>query len=115
MKKKSKLDSWYIDTSTGTKILMYDKCSVIEDEQAEYVLGLIAKDKGEHLTDGTPCWCNPRIIKPPPKAKPKRCQTCGYRSKRYKCSKSAYWCSAFRALCIDARHDMCKGKRYRIK
>lgn len=32
---------WRIDESTGAKILMYKDCSVIEDQQAEYVLSLI--------------------------------------------------------------------------
>lgn len=32
---------WRLDESTGAKILMYKDCSVIEDQQAEYVLSLI--------------------------------------------------------------------------
>lgn len=32
---------WRIDMSTGVPILMYKDCSVIESEQAEYVLSLI--------------------------------------------------------------------------
>jgi len=36
--------SWAIDTSAGKPILVYENCSVIEDEQARYVLGLIEKD-----------------------------------------------------------------------
>jgi hypothetical protein len=32
---------WRIDMSTGTPILMYKECSVIESEQAVYVLSLI--------------------------------------------------------------------------
>lgn len=35
---------WGIDTSAGRPILVYQNCSVIEDEQARYVLGLIAKE-----------------------------------------------------------------------
>ncbi len=35
---------WEIDSSAGRPILTYQKCSVIEDEQARYVLGLIAQD-----------------------------------------------------------------------
>ncbi|SOE37597.1 hypothetical protein [Delftia acidovorans] len=35
-------DEWRIDTSTGRGILVYKNCSVIEAEQAPYVLGLIA-------------------------------------------------------------------------
>ena len=32
---------WGIDTSAGRPILVYEGCSVIEAEQAEYVMGLI--------------------------------------------------------------------------
>lgn len=35
---------WRIDTSAGGPILVYQNCSVIESEQAEYVLRLIAAD-----------------------------------------------------------------------
>lgn len=35
---------WRIDTSAGGPILVYQNCSVIEGEQARYVLGLIARD-----------------------------------------------------------------------
>jgi hypothetical protein len=35
---------WKIDTSAGREILVYQNCSVIEDEQARYVLGLVAAD-----------------------------------------------------------------------
>lgn len=35
---------WRIDASTGRGILVYKNCSVIEAEQAPYVLGLIAAD-----------------------------------------------------------------------
>ena len=38
-------EGWAIDTSTGTPILVYEKCSVIESEHARYVLGLIANDR----------------------------------------------------------------------
>lgn len=37
---------WRIDTSAGGPILVYQNCSVIEGEQARYVLRLIASDKG---------------------------------------------------------------------
>lgn len=30
--------TWEIDTSTGTPILVYEKCSVIQDEQAHQAL-----------------------------------------------------------------------------
>jgi hypothetical protein len=36
--------AWTIDHSAGRPILVYENCSVIEDEQARYVLGLIAAD-----------------------------------------------------------------------
>lgn len=36
---------WGIDTSTGTPILVYKNCSVIESEQARYVLRLIATEQ----------------------------------------------------------------------
>ena len=32
---------WGIDLTTGTPILVYDGCSVIQDEQAWFVFGLI--------------------------------------------------------------------------
>lgn len=38
------LASWEIDHSAGRPILLYKKCSVIEAEDAEYVLRLIRKD-----------------------------------------------------------------------
>lgn len=38
-------DAWDIDTSTGTAILVFNRCSVIEDEMAHYVLGLIRRDQ----------------------------------------------------------------------
>lgn len=34
-------NNWRIGTSTGTKILMYKDCSVIEDAQAELVMSLL--------------------------------------------------------------------------
>lgn len=43
-----KLEDWEIDLSTGTKILVYKKCSVIEDEVAEYLLNLIGEDLKEN-------------------------------------------------------------------
>ena len=39
---------WHIDTSTPSPILTYQKCSVIQDEQATYVLGLIPNDAVTH-------------------------------------------------------------------
>jgi len=36
---------WRIDTSAGSPILVYENCSVIQDEQAEYVLRLIEADR----------------------------------------------------------------------
>lgn len=39
------LVDWRIDTSAGRPILVYKNCSVIESEQAEYVLRLIAADQ----------------------------------------------------------------------
>ena len=36
---------WKIDHTTGVPILMYKKCSVIQDEQAEYLFSLIIWDK----------------------------------------------------------------------
>jgi hypothetical protein len=38
------LADWTIDTSAGRPILMHKKCSVIEAEDAEYVMCLIAAD-----------------------------------------------------------------------
>lgn len=35
---------WRIDTSAGGPILVYQDCSVIEGEQARYVIGLIQAD-----------------------------------------------------------------------
>lgn len=39
------LKDWRIDTSAGGPILVYKNCSVIESEQAEYILRLIAADQ----------------------------------------------------------------------
>lgn len=36
--------AWALDHSAGTPILVYENCSVIEDDQARYVLSLIAAD-----------------------------------------------------------------------
>ena len=44
---------WGIDHSAGRPILVYKGCSVIEAEDAEYVLSLIAKD-GERAAP--PCF-----------------------------------------------------------
>lgn len=38
---------WRIDTSAGCPILVYQNCSVIQDEQALYVLALIEADQRE--------------------------------------------------------------------
>ncbi|MCI3945492.1 hypothetical protein K0038_02534 [Pseudomonas syringae] len=38
-------EGWAIDHSAGRPILTYKGCSVIEAEDAEYVMGLVAKDK----------------------------------------------------------------------
>jgi hypothetical protein len=35
---------WKIDISTDRPILTYENCSVIQDEQAEYIINLIHKD-----------------------------------------------------------------------
>ena len=35
---------WGIDVSTGREILVHDGCSVIEAEDAHYILALIAAD-----------------------------------------------------------------------
>lgn len=35
------LPGWGIDTSTGTEILVYEHCSVIEDEQAHLVVSAL--------------------------------------------------------------------------
>ncbi|AHK21987.1 hypothetical protein BF17_16460 [Yersinia similis] len=37
----NKNNDWNIDTSAGVPILVYKNCSVIESEQAEYILQLI--------------------------------------------------------------------------
>jgi len=41
---KADTGAWAIDYSAGKPILVYEKCSVIQDERAVYVLRLIAKD-----------------------------------------------------------------------
>lgn len=43
------IGNWGIDTSAGTPILVYKKCSVIEDEQARFVLDLIAKNSAAQV------------------------------------------------------------------
>ena len=47
-----KTKGWTIDTSTGTPILMYDNCSVIESEQAHLVLTALQKQSeyNEHVS-----------------------------------------------------------------
>lgn len=42
---KDPAQDWRIDTSAGRPILVYKNCSVIEAEQAEYVLRLVAADQ----------------------------------------------------------------------
>jgi hypothetical protein len=42
---------WSIDDSTGTPILMYQDCSVIEAEQARFVIGLIANATGGEVAE----------------------------------------------------------------
>ncbi len=37
-------DKWGIDYSAGRPILVYERCSVIEGDQAEYLMNLIRKD-----------------------------------------------------------------------
>uniref|UniRef100_A0AAU7J862 Uncharacterized protein n=1 Tax=Xanthomonas phage MK21 TaxID=3148942 RepID=A0AAU7J862_9CAUD len=41
----SAVADWRIDTSAGGPILVYKDCSVIEGEDARYVLGLIERDQ----------------------------------------------------------------------
>lgn len=43
---------WGIDHSTGRPILVYENCSVIEGEQAQYVLNLIRRAAGVKTVDG---------------------------------------------------------------
>ena len=61
---KTSPDDWEIDTSTGRPILTYKKCSVIEAEDARYVLSLIRRDS-EHPA-------------PAGEVGPERCPKCGY-------------------------------------
>lgn len=42
-----KVGEWRIDTSAGREILVYKDCSVIEAEDARYVMRLIAAEQGE--------------------------------------------------------------------
>ncbi|MGE3419362.1 MAG: hypothetical protein AB7I42_25170 [Bradyrhizobium sp.] len=37
----TEVGKWAIDNSTSSPILTYDRCSVIQDEQAHYVMGLV--------------------------------------------------------------------------
>lgn len=46
-------DSWRIDNSAGRPILVRNNCSVIEAEDAEYVLRLIAADRARAPTFAT--------------------------------------------------------------
>lgn len=41
---------WRIDTSTPSPILTYQRCSVIQDEQARYVMGLLSGAGAERDT-----------------------------------------------------------------
>ena len=47
---KANQDDWCIDNSAGRQILVYKNCSVIEAEQAHYVMGLIVAEQ----SNGTP-------------------------------------------------------------
>lgn len=38
-------EKWKIDHTAGRPILTYEGCSVIQDEQAEYIINLIQKDR----------------------------------------------------------------------
>lgn len=49
---RTNFGDWRIDTSAGGPILVYKDCSVIEGEDARYVLGLIAKDTTSTGIDG---------------------------------------------------------------
>lgn len=46
---------WEIDHSTASPILVYDKCSVIQDEQALYVMRLIQQDTAPAEAVRGPC------------------------------------------------------------
>lgn len=46
-------DGWRIDTSTGREILVYKNCSVIEEEDARFVLSLIAAHHSKAATPHT--------------------------------------------------------------
>ena len=46
---KAVVNDWRIDTSAGRQILVYKDCSVIEAEQAHYVMGLIAVDQARKV------------------------------------------------------------------
>lgn len=50
----SEQTNWRIDHSAGRPILVYQDCSVIEDEQAEYVLRLIEADRLKNLGELQP-------------------------------------------------------------
>jgi len=43
--KEKECGDWKVDLTTGVPILVYKKCSVIQDEQAEYIFSLIIWDK----------------------------------------------------------------------
>lgn len=43
---ETKLSKWKIDYSAGRPILTYENCSVIQDEQAEYIMNLLKKGVG---------------------------------------------------------------------
>lgn len=50
------IGDWRIDTSAGCPILVYQNCSVIEGDQAWYLINLIKSDnaKSETITSATP-------------------------------------------------------------
>jgi len=51
---KAPLKEWRIDTSAGAPILVYENCSVIQDEDARYVLRLIEADQNPAAPVGVP-------------------------------------------------------------
>lgn len=46
------MKGWAIDTSTGTPILTYEACSVIQDEQAHLVMRLLQDDSLNRMPPG---------------------------------------------------------------
>ncbi|HDS1216236.1 TPA: hypothetical protein QEF70_002710 [Stenotrophomonas maltophilia] len=51
---RTKAGDWRIDTSAGGPILVYKDCSVIEGEDARYVLSLIERDSRQPATQAGP-------------------------------------------------------------